>query len=332
MGTDPATVRINLLAPDNLGGLSQDARLLRDILVAAGHRVTWITDELPSRALRVAAPLLAAGLVPRAHLNVFLEQVFEPYLPWARCNALIPNPEWTRPETQRLLDRLDVVLAKTETARRLFESIGRPTRFLGFTGEDRWAGTISAGSSTRVLHLAGRSRQKGTAAVLEVWRRHPEWPALTLVRWGFGAQLPLPGPLGPNVRVLEERLSEEAVRGLQRSHGIHACPSETEGFGHTLVEAMSCGAVVVTTDAPPMNELVGPDRGVLVRAGSGGRQNLGDLYHVSTDALEMEMARVLTMSTEERACLGRRARAWFEENDREFRVRLPQVIAAVVQG
>ena len=37
-------------------------------------------------------------------------------------------------------------------------------------------------------------------------------------------------------------LDEAELKRLQNAHVFHLCPSETEGFGHYLVEAMGIGA------------------------------------------------------------------------------------------
>jgi hypothetical protein len=51
---------------------------------------------------------------------------------------------------------------------------------------------------------------------------------------------------------------------MQLESGVHLCVSEREGFGHYLNEARGAAAVVITTEHPPMNELVRPGVGVLV--------------------------------------------------------------------
>lgn len=69
------------------------------------------------------------------------------------------------------------------------------------------------------------------------------------------------------------------IRALQARFPAHACPSEREGFGHYLNEARAAGAAVLSTDHPPMSEMVRHGgSGVLVRperTGSYPEQALG---------------------------------------------------------
>jgi hypothetical protein len=53
-----------------------------------------------------------------------------------------------------------------------------------------------------------------------------------------------------------EHISFTQVRRFQSEHPIHICASEREGFGHYLNEARAASALVISTDHPPMNELV----------------------------------------------------------------------------
>ena len=119
--------------------------------------------------------------------------------------------------------------------------------------------------------------------------------------------------------------TEGLLRGRRTFWG-NVRPSEAEGFGHPFAESMSCGAVVVTTDAPPMNELVRPDRGLLVPAAALAPQGIGMLYRVDEAALEETIARALALPPEERARLGGNARAWFESNQEEFRERFVEAV------
>jgi glycosyltransferase involved in cell wall biosynthesis len=99
---------------------------------------------------------------------------------------------------------------------------------------------------------------------------------------------------------------------------VHVCPSEAEGFGHLLGEAMSCGALVVTTDAPPMNELVDPERGVLVRVARSEPLRYSSRYFVDLEDLELQLARVFAMGEEQLRSIGLKARAWYDNQSRQF--------------
>lgn len=59
-------------------------------------------------------------------------------------------------------------------------------------------------------------------------------------------------------------ISFESVRRLQLSSPVHVCASEREGFGHYINEARAAGAAIISTDHPPMNELVTEAEGLLV--------------------------------------------------------------------
>ena len=80
--------------------------------------------------------------------------------------------------------------------------------------------------------------------------------------------------VAPNIDHRIGHLSDGELRRLQNSHRFHLCPSQTEGSGHYLVEALSVGATTLTLDAAPMNELVTADRGLLVPIAHTGTQYL----------------------------------------------------------
>jgi glycosyltransferase involved in cell wall biosynthesis len=99
-----------------------------------------------------------------------------------------------------------------------------------------------------------------------------------------------------------------------------------EGFGHTLMEGMSCGAVILTTDAPPMDELVSAEEGFLVPYDGTSPMGAGIRYMVDeprlVDALD-SMWRV------DRNVLGRMraaARAKYDSTRASFHARLAQVL------
>jgi hypothetical protein len=327
-------LRVRLIGKANGVGLSRDFELLAEALRACGCEVTLRGCERRDRKRRrglltrlaAHARALSAGS-GRARpgtlydVNLMLEHVWPQFLHQAACNVLVPNPEWFDRRDLAFLGAANRVWAKTALAERLFAARGCRAVHIGFDSLDRYQARIAR--QPQFLHLAGRSPLKGTARLLSLWQRHPEWPTLTIVQdEAAGAD----AGVAANIVFHREFLLEEALGALQNAHWFHLCTSEAEGWGHYIAEAMSVGAVTFTCDAPPMNELIAADRGVLIAAPAGERHNLATLCHFDEQALEQAIARVLAMAPAQWQAMGAAARGWFLNNKQGFTARVQRAL------
>jgi glycosyltransferase involved in cell wall biosynthesis len=327
--------RINVIYGDNGSGLSRDAMVVRDVLRLAGHRV-WLTPRSPRRIPFAFnyAPELARQVVrstkqgamrawarrsPYWDINIFLESLVPDYFDRARVNCLLPNEEWLSDGDRRLLPEIDMVLFKTRHAMRLAWE-AKASAFVGFTSLDRRDSGVRP-QWDAALHVGGWNPHKGTAAVARAWSRHPHWPRITVV-----TQLDELSLQGSNIEHLASRISDRRLRHLQNACAVHVCPSEVEGFGHTLMEALSCGAVIVTTDAPPMHELVSSDEGLLVAHASSAPLRAGTRFFVDADRLTDVLARVWRDGANAFQVKREAARAKYERLRAAFHARLASVV------
>ena len=325
--------RVHLVARNNGAGLSRDITILTEAVAAGGFDVT--VSALGQGGLRRGArsARLRARLAweafrrsgpSRYDVNLMDERIWPNFRALARSNVLLPHPEWFDLSWIPQLEMIDCVFAKTRHAVPIFQAQGRHTMFVGFSSLDRRLADVPR--EPTFLHLGGRSVNKGSQPILDLWLRRPDLPPLTMIQ---RAPLKQPATLPANVRLITDYLDDAELRVLQNRHLFHLCPSETEGFGHHLVEGMSCGAVTLATDAPPMNEMITPERGVLVPYARTGTQQLATTYFVDVDALEDGVERLLALDDDERSAKSEAARAWWDANDRGFRERLASAIETV---
>jgi len=132
-----------------------------------------------------------------------------------------------------------------------------------------------------------------------------------------------------NINLVQSYLSDNELNQLMNKNGIHICTSKHEGFGHYLNEARSLEAVVLYTNAPPMNEkFVDGVSGIAVFATNGIATNNGicPTYNVSANTIEQSIERTLKMSTEELSRIGKKSRKDFLRDDYEFKKRLLSVL------
>lgn len=316
--------RLRVITRDNGAGLSRDLTIVADVLRAqhdvdtvglGPHRVRNQLRQWWSRA--------ACRLRGRFDAQLSLERIYAPTLACAARNLLVPNPEWFQPGWLPLLPRFEQVLCKTQHAEALFAQLGCRTFYTGFTCTDR--SDPSVPRERAFFHLAGRSTSKGTAVLLDTWRRHPEWPTLTVVQRARHARSQ---GGAHNIVVHAGYVHDAELRRLQNAHRFHLCPSEAEGYGHSIAEAMSVGAVVLTTDAAPMNELVDAHCGLLLASTPGAPMGLTRRHHVTVSAIEEGVLHAMRLSERECTQLGSAARARFLERDAAFRERLVAALCA----
>lgn len=330
--------RVNIIGKSNGVGLSRDLNLLSAALQRCGCEVTvmpidGVDAKLRRSPLRQLATRIGLRLSGRtggvkSDVSLMLEHIWPQYLDRARHNIAIPNPEWFDRHDRRFLSAVDCVWAKTGYTQATFAALGCNTGFIGFDSEDRFeAGIVK---QRTFFHLAGKSTMKGTQDLLRVWARHPEWPRLIVVCHKFEQIGVRDAPA--NVTVKVGYLSDAELKALQNESAFHLCLSRTEGWGHYIAEALSVRAVTITVDAPPMNELVTPERGLLVAYSGTGRQRLATTYLFEERALEAAVERAMSMDDSEWARKADNGRAWFIQNKLGFSRRLDAALRELLPG
>jgi glycosyltransferase involved in cell wall biosynthesis len=302
-------------------GLIQDARVVSDALSSSFVTSIHVSRQrnlhlLHQQGLILADKIFGSGV----NLGIFLENIPSGWHSVMSNSVLIPNQEWLRPHTLLKMKKCRQIWCKTRYAERLFQQRGFDARFIGFSAQDCLDPKVLKDFG-QFLHIQGRSQLKGTDAVLDAWTSHPEWPQLTVI----SRDTTINGRACANIKVINRYVSEIELTTLMNCAGVHLCTSETEGFGHYISEALSAGAIVVTTDAPPMNELVRPGNGVLVDYERVTMQGWTERFHISPADLAAKIEQIISMPLVQKMALSNLARESFVQNAAEFEARIARV-------
>lgn len=289
-------LRIALISRDNGVGLSLDVELLTELFSSAGHEVAfqdWRSDEMPHADIAFHLELISRNLARCADKNI----------------ALL-NLEWFPSEWMKLLPAFDQIWAKSRYAFQLCRQRGaRDVQLTGFLGRDRMDRSVPR--ELKCLHVRGKSQMKGTDEVVAAWRRNPGLPPLTIV-----SKDPVHAP--DYVTVVTSPSDRELDR-LMNEHEIHVCPSIAEGWGHYITEAMSVEAVIITTDASPMNEHIRPEWGYLLGITRTGTHHQAVQTHTDPDMIADAVQRAVALGPLRRREVGQMARGHLLKRNAYFR-------------
>lgn len=292
----------HLISNDNGVGLSTDMSLLESVLTEAGYSVKRVHWKQPT--------------MPKCDLAVFLEMYNPNLARYARQKIGIFNLEWFPTIWRPYLKTFDQLWAKSAEAYSVFTRFGFVSHRTGFMTQDLYDPDVPRNDTC--LHLRGKSSLKGTEAVLEAWSAFPDLPPLTIIS---ATKLKVPA----NVRVLPRIGQADLVRELN-THRFHICPSKSEGWGHYITEGMSTGAVVITTDASPMNEHVQPDRGLLLPVRGTMPRHMAHEYHISPVDLANAVRDAVSMHPAHRAAVSMNARQHILDANESFKATATELL------
>lgn len=299
-------MKINIYTKRNGVGLEADANILHDILQPQ-HDVKIIDWDSPG------------GNKRPANVAIHLEHIRKELLHLAPYNINIPNPEWFEPNWIPLLKRVNLVLCKTHYTQSIFEKIHGNTVYTSFTSRDMYK--PEATKHRMFFHLSGRSKHKGSEAVRNVWKANHQLPLLIMHRLeNLAGYIFEQENYYPSVRKVKD------IRDYMNMAVFHLCPSKAEGFGHYINEALSAGSIVITTDAPCMNELIDNSCGFVVPAVRCGRHHLSDEFCVNEMELFRTINKVCQLTDEQINVMSANARALYLKRDTEFKQTFLNVI------
>lgn len=304
---------------DNGVGLESDYRLLKGLLESWDHQVCGVHFKR-----------IDAG-IPKADVNIFLETIASALFPMAKQQWLIPNQEWFAPwDNDGIMPRIDKILCKTQDAVRIFSEMygAARCRHIGFESQDLYDPSIER--KRTFLHLAGQSRYKNSQAVAYAFAKYFDDPTdkdvhKELVFIGAYPEEVQFAQGHKNVRYIN-RATPAELKQLMNESMFHIIPSGAEGWGHAIHEGLSCGAVVVTTNFPPMNEFDGIARDFLVPY----QRTIPELaaQRAMVGAMEVKaiIERVSKLKNEEIEVIRQNARNAFLNQRELFRINFKSVV------
>jgi glycosyltransferase involved in cell wall biosynthesis len=202
----------------------------------------------------------------RAGMDLILGNSCRGLLAFSDASRNIAVLDWARrfgaAEAHRAAAKIDVLLPPQPVVAGRRERPRNPRTLFAFVGGDLY-------------------RKGGLETLKALWRLHDrgqrEWDAVVVGRLdSFGdyasgsdassraEALELLGRLAPNVRH-HERLDARGVKDLLSRADYYLFPTLADTFGYSALEAMACGAVVISTNVRAMAEVVDESVGHSIR-------------------------------------------------------------------
>lgn len=265
----------------------------------------------------------------KAFINIFIQDPIKKFLKNAKYNMIVINHELflhNGVDKNSVIYDIDYILCKTDIAVKIAKQFKAEHKFkykvykIGFT-------TIFPIIKTdkiynEMLHSAGSHHWKQTDTIIKLWLKHPELPKITITCekqcYKNIKNIVENKKLPDNIVLYKELIPKDEYIKLKNKIGIHITPSMTEGFGHYINEARIVGSTILTSNHPPMNELVNSRCGVLVDCSELlTKKNKTSICYINENDLLNGVKKIVSMSTENKKKLGEKSHSKYIK-DKEY--------------
>lgn len=183
---------------------------------------------------------------------------------------------------------------------------------------------------TYFIHGAGSSHLKSTDIIVNVWRQN-DLPKLVILCYekcflNLKKYVEETFTNINNIIFYDTKQDFEYVVEMKNKIGFHLCPSMIEGYGHYINEGRIASAIVLTIDAPPMNELITDTSGILIPYANKIKRKNGSYMYQTTEELLLDgVKKMLSLSEKERDQLRTTARFNYERDKIYFDKRMEKL-------
>jgi glycosyltransferase involved in cell wall biosynthesis len=287
--------------------------------------------------------------VPLSNVNIILENLDESQisiLKTAKINGLMVNNEFLNFKTQlHVYKRMNFFICKSKFGYKYTKielkkyNINAKVFYTKFTTPDVEKVTdteIKDKKFNLVFHGAGSSEFKNTDIFLKClenkdltnyefyifcWRKCLKYINKENIKNNKYTKTK------NNVHFYTESQSEDKLLELKKICGVHICPSYIEGYGHYINEARKNKSIVVTTDFPPMNELVNSKSGFLLPVVKFQNRSINSIpgCYVSENDIYNILNKISNLSTKEKIKMCERSYQNFVKDTKYFKNKMKKI-------
>lgn len=297
---------IDVFVPDHSHGLMVDARVICSVL--GDEQVRLVSVPTTPASVEKLRNEPAARHEVMADTAIFVERLFDnDYHQEYPRRVLLANPEWLNDQdVERAHFMVDEIWHKSRASEIMLTKLfpEKIHRYIGFSSLPVPA---EVENYEGFLHFAGRSQTRHSQDIVDIWLNDESLPKLRMQAYGAHVEIPRWLDVG-GFEVFLGFMPEVQYFSEMKRSGIHLCTSQMEGFGHYINESRALGALVITLDAPPMNELVDAASGILVPVQRSESHCCGTRFFAAPVDIRQAIDKAIAMTHGERAALGAAAR------------------------
>lgn len=180
----------------------------------------------------------------------------------------VPNQELVNNMDEKMLllpGKVRLVLCKSKYAQKIFENFKRKFNCSWDVSSFIFPPVLTTKfyiypkDRNIFFHPAGKSWMKNTITLIKTWSQNPSWPLLIITCsedcLKHNDSTIINNNNSTNIKVYKF-LDKKDLYTLQKHCGYVIMPSSCEGFGHSAYEALENGNLLITTDIPPLNEML----------------------------------------------------------------------------